>query len=322
MAENNPAEIPRTTLPRYAREAAELALQLATLTTEELERMLRTNRQIAATNRRRYRQFHGEEALPALLAYTGVVFRHIAPERFTPGDFEYAQQHLNITSFLYGLLRPLDAIRRYRLEGDAVLPGHDDQTMFGYWQGRLTEAFLEKIHADDGILVNLASSEMKRLFDWKRIRREARIITPEFRIREGDRLKTIVVYTKMCRGEMTRHLIRNRIADPERIRMGRVPVRRRAQPGRRLDVHDVTRPQETEEEPSGSVSLPLVDEQEPVRPVTASFGQPPFERMVVAGDLLPRAHVARLIERRHRSAVGTVGGTAVCHADDKQRGGQ
>ena len=27
MAENNPAEIPRTTLPRYAREAAELALQ-------------------------------------------------------------------------------------------------------------------------------------------------------------------------------------------------------------------------------------------------------------------------------------------------------
>ena len=53
MAENNPAEIPRTTLPRYAREAAELALQLATLSTEELERMLRTNRQIAATNRRR-----------------------------------------------------------------------------------------------------------------------------------------------------------------------------------------------------------------------------------------------------------------------------
>lgn len=276
MAENNPAEIPRTTLPRYAREAAELALQLATLTTEELERMLRTNRQIAATNRRRYRQFHGEEALPALLAYTGVVFRHIAPERFTPGNFEYAQQHLNITSFLYGLLRPLDAIRRYRLEGDAVLPGHDDQTMFGYWQGRLTEAFLEKIHADDGILVNLASSEMKRLFDWKRIRREARIITPEFRIREGDRLKTIVVYTKMCRGEMTRHLIRNGYGsgNAQRIRMGRVPVRRRAQPGRRLDVHGVTRPQGTEEHPFGGVSLPLVDEQKPVRPVTASFGQP------------------------------------------------
>ena len=214
MAENNPAEIPRTTLPRYAREAAELALQLATLSTEELERMLRTNRQIAATNRRRYRQFHGEEALPALLAYTGVVFRHIAPERFTPGDFEYAQQHLNITSFLYGVLRPLDAIRPYRLEGDAVLPGHDEQTLFAYWHERLTDALLDKIRRDDGILVNLASGEMKRLFDWKRVCREVRVITPEFRIREGDRLKTIVIYTKMCRGEMTRHILKNRITDP------------------------------------------------------------------------------------------------------------
>lgn len=140
-------------------------------------------------------------------------------ERFDSRCGAGIQGHIDPdASFLYGLLRPLDAIRRYRLEGDAVLPGHDDQTMFGYWQGRLTEAFLEKIHADDGILVNLASSEMKRLFDWKRIRREARIITPEFRIREGDRLKTIVVYTKMCRGEMTRHLIRNRIADPEMLK--------------------------------------------------------------------------------------------------------
>ena len=42
--------------------------------------------------------------------------------------------------------------------------------------------------------------------------------TPEFRVREGDRLKTVVVYTKMCRGEMTRHLIRNRITDPEMLK--------------------------------------------------------------------------------------------------------
>ena len=220
MAESTPTQTPYTTVPLYDAQAAQLAGEMATLSTEELAKLLRVNRQLAAANQLRYRRFHDDQqtAIPALLAYTGIVFKRIDPARFTAQDFEYAQEHLNITSFLYGLLRPLDAIRRYRLEGDAVLPGHDDQTMFGYWQGRLTEAFLEKIHADDGILVNLASSEMKRLFDWKRIRREARIITPEFRIREGDRLKTIVVYTKMCRGEMTRHLIRNRIADPEMLK--------------------------------------------------------------------------------------------------------
>ena len=156
--------------------------------------------------------------MPALAAYTGIVFKRIAPADFTAGDFEYAQAHLNITSFLYGLLRPLDAIRTYRLEGDAVLPGHGEQTVFEYWQDKLTDAFLEKIKADDGILVNLASSEMKRLFDWKRICREVRVVTPEFRIREDDRLKTVVVYTKMCRGEMTRHILKNRIGDPQQLK--------------------------------------------------------------------------------------------------------
>ena len=159
-----------------------------------------------------------ESLTQALAAYTGIVFKRIAPADFTAGDFEYAQAHLNITSFLYGLLRPLDAIRTYRLEGDAVLPGRGDETMFSYWQSRLTDDLLGRIHADDGILVNLASGEMKRLFDWKRVCREARVITPEFRVREGDRLKTVVVYTKMCRGEMTRHILKNRIADPATLR--------------------------------------------------------------------------------------------------------
>ena len=218
MAENIPAEAPRTTTPRYGEQAAELAVRLATLTTEELAKMLRVNRQIASANHRRYHRFHGEGTLPALLAYTGIVFKRIGPASFTAGDFDYAQEHLNITSFLYGLLRPLDAIRSYRLEGDAVLPGNGEQTMFEYWQGRLTDAFIEKIRADDGILVNLASSEMKRLFDWKRIRREVRVITPDFRIREGDRLKTVVVYTKMCRGEMTRYILKNRIDAPEMLK--------------------------------------------------------------------------------------------------------
>lgn len=209
---------PRTTRPLFEAEAAGLALRLAALPAGELERMLRVNPRIAAENRRRYLAFHDAPQLPAIAAYTGVVFRHIAPAEFSPADFAYAQEHLSITSFLYGLLRPLDAIRTYRLEGDAVLPGRGDETMFSYWQSRLTDDLLGRIHADDGILVNLASGEMKRLFDWKRVCREARVITPEFRVREGDRLKTVVVYTKICRGEMTRHILKNRIADPATLR--------------------------------------------------------------------------------------------------------
>lgn len=218
MADHTAIRTPRTSEPPFRAEAEAAAAALASLPADELARILRVNRTIAAENRRRYAQFHDSNSLPALTAYTGIVFKRLDPASFTADDFEYAQEHLNITSFLYGLLRPLDAIRPYRLEGDTILPGEEEHTRFEFWQQRLTDRFIRKIQADDGILLNLASAEMKRLFDWRRLGREVRIITPEFRIREGDRLKTIVVYTKMCRGEMTRFVLKGRVDDPEIVK--------------------------------------------------------------------------------------------------------
>ena len=106
MTERSSVPTPRTTRPAYRSEAAELAAGLATLPTDELARLLRVNRRIAAENRLRYGRFHGDDdaAIPALTAYTGIVFKRIDPASFTDADFEYAQRHLNITSFLYGLL--------------------------------------------------------------------------------------------------------------------------------------------------------------------------------------------------------------------------
>lgn len=99
-----------------------------------------------------------------------------------------------------------------------MLPAAGERTLFEFWRERLTETLMERVRQDDGVLVNLASGEMKRLFDWPRVVREVRVITPEFRVREGERLKTVVVYAKMCRGEMTRRILRERITDPEALR--------------------------------------------------------------------------------------------------------
>ena len=138
MSDEGSFAAPRTTEPRFLRQAGELAARMAALTTDELARLLRVNGTLAAENRQRYLRFHDadREAVAALAAYTGIVFRHIAPERFTADDLEYAQCHLHITSFLYGLLRPLDAIRPYRLEADVRLPGLD-APLFYHWPTRL-----------------------------------------------------------------------------------------------------------------------------------------------------------------------------------------
>lgn len=221
MSETSKVKTPLTTIPRFQKEASEIALQMSQFSVEEMERLLRVNAKIAVENYRRYQAFHAEGTpeLPAMLAYTGIVFKRLNPKDFSNDDFEYAQQHLRLTSFCYGLLRPLDIIRPYRLEGDVVLPELGNQTMFSYWQSQLTDAFIEDIKNAGGILCNLASDEMKSLFDWKRVEREVRVVTPEFRVWKNGKLATIVVYTKMSRGEMTRFILKNRIENPEELKL-------------------------------------------------------------------------------------------------------
>ena len=97
-------------------------------------------------------------------------------------------------------------------------PEKEDRTLFAYWRARLTDVFISAIRQQGGILVNLASAEMKNLFDWTRVTREVRVITPDFYTYKGGRLSTVVVYAKMCRGEMTRFILKNRIENPEDLK--------------------------------------------------------------------------------------------------------
>ena len=216
MTNSSKVATPYATTPRYLDEAQRNALAMSQFTTNELMSLLRVNSKIAAENHLRYLRFamDQQETLAALLAYTGVVFKHINPEDFTMDDFRYAQDHLRITSFMYGLLRPLDRIDNYRMEGDLRLSIHDNRTMFESWREVLTRDFIEDIKAQGGVLMNLASGEMKGLFDWRLIEKEVQVVTPEFKVWKSGKLSTVVVYAKMCRGEMTRYILKNRIEDP------------------------------------------------------------------------------------------------------------
>ena len=130
MTEKTPTVLPTASSPLFIEEARHIALSMTAYTAGELADMLHVNPQIAARTCLQFRTFHDEGAtgLPALSAYTGMVFRHIAPQDFTAEDWAYAQSHLFITSFLYGLLRPADRIRNYRLEGHVRLPEKDTAT--------------------------------------------------------------------------------------------------------------------------------------------------------------------------------------------------
>ena len=220
MASRSKLAVPFTTQPAFQAEAEQIALSMSQFPAEELGKLLHINAKLAAENYFRYHNFFSEDnpGLPALHAYTGIVFKRINAKDFTEDDLTYAQDHLRISSFLYGLVRPLDLIRNYRLEGSVKLPEKGGITLFDYWKPIMTDYFIQEIKKQGGLLVNLASAEMKDLLDWKRVCSEVKVVTPEFQVYKNGKPATVVIYAKMCRGEMTRFLLKNRITDTEALK--------------------------------------------------------------------------------------------------------
>ena len=205
--------------PRFQNEADAFARDMAQYSAETIAEILGCSQQIAVQNKLRFMQFFDERPkLPAILAYHGQAYKHLMAETLNVDDLNYSQEKLWITSFLYGLLRPLDGILPYRMEGHIELPSGAGQNMFGFWKSRLTDVLIDAVKADDGILLHLATEEYQHLFDWQHVRKEVRIIQPLFYVRKGKDLKIQAVWAKTCRGAMTRFIIDNLITNPEDLK--------------------------------------------------------------------------------------------------------
>jgi len=213
MNETTEVKAPLATEPTFLKEAEHFALLMSQRSVEELMDMFHCSRQLAIENKLRYERFFAvEERMPAILAYFGQAYKTLQAQTMNDDNLRFAQQHLWITSFLYGLLRPLDRIHTYRMEGKVELEG---KTMFQHWKPLLTDLLIDSVKADDGILVHLATEEMQHLFDWKRVCKEVKVIQPQFLVMKNGKLKSITVYAKSCRGAMTRFIIQHQLAVPE-----------------------------------------------------------------------------------------------------------
>lgn len=195
------------TMPRFEKEAEAFVRDMQQYDTDTLAEMLSINESLARENMLRYRLFFQRDSMPAILAYHGQAYKHLKAEMLTDEQLAYAHQRVWICSFLYGLLRPLDGIRPYRMEGNLYLPSGEDDTLFAFWRKRLTDMLIEAVKADDGVLVHLATEEFQHLFDWGLVCREVRVVQPLFYVQTAGGLKMQAVWAKTCRGAMTRWLI-------------------------------------------------------------------------------------------------------------------
>ena len=205
--------------PLFQSVANLLAAEMASMDIDQLARQLDCSRKLAAENWMRYQHFHSASTMPAILAYNGQAYKHLKAKTLGDDDLAFAQQHLWITCFLYGLLRPMDGIVPYRMEHCVCLESTGNKPINQYWKDKLTDTLIQSVKADDGILIHLSTEEYEHLFDWRRVMQQVQVIHPLFYVRQSDgTLKMQAVWAKSCRGAMVRHILQNQIASPEALK--------------------------------------------------------------------------------------------------------
>ncbi|MGB1405081.1 MAG: YaaA family protein, partial [Flavobacteriaceae bacterium] len=114
------------------------------------------------------------------------------------------QMMLRILSGLYGVLKPLDAIRAYRLEMGTTLKLGDFENLYAFWKEKISSQLQSELQKDE-LVVNLASKEYFSAVDAKALSNQ--IISPQFKDFKNGKLKIISFFAKKARGMMARHLI-------------------------------------------------------------------------------------------------------------------
>lgn len=196
------------TLPRFAKDAASLAAFMRTLPAQELQRLMGISAELAALNHDRFKGFRSGLKRQAVFAFDGDVYAGLAARTLSAESVMRGQNCLRILSGLYGLLRPLDLIKPYRLEMGLRLHGPWGIGLYAYWGARIARQLNADLSGhDEKLVINLASDEYVRAVDRKALK--ARMITLNFKDVKDGKARALFLYLKRARGEMARFALEN-----------------------------------------------------------------------------------------------------------------
>ncbi|MBM2620092.1 YaaA family protein [Actinoplanes sp. LDG1-06] len=206
------AGAPRTT-PNLLGQAQVLAEQVRSLSLDEMVTMMAVSSEVARRTAEQMVEWSAEgEQWPAVDCFTGDIYSGLHAGDLSAADRAYAEKTLYILSGLYGVLRPGDGIRPYRLEMGYKLPRPGFASLYKFWGDEVAKLI------PDGPIVNLAAQEYSRVVTAHIDK--TRVVTPKFLSvdpRTGE-AKFIVVHAKIARGMFARWLLTERVRDVSRLR--------------------------------------------------------------------------------------------------------
>lgn len=220
---DNPAPVKHCTTPDYLDYSQQLINELQKKSVDDIAGMMKLSKNLANLNKERYMEWHKPaspdepDSKQAAFAFKGDVYQGWNPQELDEETLLFAQNHVRILSGLYGILRPLDLMKPYRLEMGTKFGINGKKNLYEYWQDTITEginALLES--SKKPYLINLASNEYYKAIDTSRL--QAEVITPVFKDNKNGHYRVISFFAKKTRGMMTRFIAENRIDTPEKLK--------------------------------------------------------------------------------------------------------
>lgn len=206
----------QATVPVFKKEADYINSVIKEYTPEDLGKLMHLSEKLALLNWDRNQAFSTDstQSRAAVYAFNGDVYTGLDAYTLGEDHIDQMQKMLRILSGLYGVLKPLDAIRAYRLEMGTALKLGAFENLYAFWKEKIVSQLKTELQEGE-LLVNLASKEYFSAVQTKALPNQ--IITPQFKDFKNGKLKVISFFAKKARGMMARHLIEQQASGLEEI---------------------------------------------------------------------------------------------------------
>ena len=209
------------TQPLFVKEATALIKVLKDKSADEVSALMDLSPALSQLNVDRYAawkpSFTQANSRQAILAFNGDVYEGMNASSLNEKDLLWAQDHVAILSGLYGVLRPLDLMRPYRLEMGTRLTNPAGSNLYAFWAKTIAPYLNERLAADKSpIIINLASEEYFKSVDLKALK--ARVVQCVFQDGKQGVFKVVSFHAKRARGLMARYAIEHRVTKPEGLK--------------------------------------------------------------------------------------------------------
>ena len=161
----------RPTQPRMGGQTRQLTAALSQLSRPQIKSLMGLSDNLATLNHGRFARFEAQPTRMAIGAFEGMAFKTLDAPSLTSNQLDYLQSHLRILCGLYGVLRPYDEIRPYRLEMSTKLAVGKDSSLYAFWDAAITQSI--DAENPDWVL-HCASAEYGKSVQFKSLRAPVR----------------------------------------------------------------------------------------------------------------------------------------------------